>query len=286
MGGFFVFKIMAKLRSINTEFWADEYIGELSRDEKLLFLYFLTNPLTNIAGAYKIAQRVIKQDTGFSDAELDALLLKFDQDEKVFYYDGWLFLPNFLKNQSLNGNMRTCALNQALDAPAWIQGRIRETIEKSAKLTAEFGTLRNVVLTLKTSRESTSPNRRGIEGEDEFKTPLSPEQSPEGETGDAPKPKNLKPRSLPTSLESEINSWLDAVAPLTGAKNRQTMASPKSWRDAVEKAIAEEWGILDFLAVTRSEAQRNKSSPQYFTPTNVLKVLQSKKVKPNNGFIH
>ena len=41
-----------KHRYIKTKFWDDSYIIELNPHEKLLFLYLITNPLTNIAGVY------------------------------------------------------------------------------------------------------------------------------------------------------------------------------------------------------------------------------------------
>jgi len=38
-----------KKRYISTKFWDDEFIVNLDPIEKLLFMYFLTNPLTNVA---------------------------------------------------------------------------------------------------------------------------------------------------------------------------------------------------------------------------------------------
>lgn len=177
-----------KLRSVNTEFWADEYIGEQSRDAKLLFLYFIANPLTNLAGAYKISRKVIKQDTGFTDAELDTLLEQFEAAKKVFYRDGWIYLPNYIKNQALNGNMRTSVINQALESPDWIQAGIAKTIKESSKLWSDFETVRSLVLTLKT----TSPNRKGIEREDEKEREVE-------ERGETPPP--TKPPVVPIGLE-------------------------------------------------------------------------------------
>jgi hypothetical protein len=97
---------------------------------------------------------------------------------------------------------------------------------------------------------------------------------------------NEKPPSLPASLESEINTWLDALAPLTGARNRKTMADPLGWRRAVEKAIAEDRAITDFLAVVKAEALRNKASPQFFTPAAVLKIVQASSTKTDKWANH
>ena len=41
-----------KQRYINTKFWDDNYVIQLDPSEKLMFIYFITNPLTNICGIY------------------------------------------------------------------------------------------------------------------------------------------------------------------------------------------------------------------------------------------
>lgn len=173
---------MGTLRSVNTEFWDDEYVEELPRDGKFLFLYLLTNPLANIAGAYKISRKKIRQHTEFTDAELDALLKRFESDGKVIYRDGWMFLPNFLKNQSLGGNLPKTALNLLLETPDWIQASVSKAIAESPKLTATFENLRDLVLCLKTKSlcdRTESANRREEKGS-EVKGSEGGEEPPTG----------------------------------------------------------------------------------------------------------
>ena len=52
-----------KKRYISTKFRDDWFVVNLDPIEKLLFLYFLTNPLTNVAGIYEISMRRISFDT-------------------------------------------------------------------------------------------------------------------------------------------------------------------------------------------------------------------------------
>jgi hypothetical protein len=54
-----------KLRSVNTRFWEDPFVEELTPSEKLLFLYLLTNPLANLLGIYEITIKRISYDTGY-----------------------------------------------------------------------------------------------------------------------------------------------------------------------------------------------------------------------------
>ena len=92
----------------------------------------------------------------------------------------------------------------------------------------------------------------------------------------------LPPRKPPAKHEDEINVWLNSIAPLVGAKSRQTMANLARWREVVERAVAEQRDLVQFLGIVKSEKSRNKDSPQFFSPDNCLKILQST-VSPNGN---
>ena len=93
---------MAKERMVNTKFWDDTYISKLTKEEKLAFIYLLTNPLTNIAGVYEIQDRRIIFDTGLTDIELTAIKKKFDRDNKIIFENGWVAIVNFIRHQKAN----------------------------------------------------------------------------------------------------------------------------------------------------------------------------------------
>ncbi len=96
-----------KNRYVNTGFWDDSWTAELSVKEKLLFLYLLTNPLTNMAGIYEISFRRIMFDTGLTKDDIRKALKGFERVRKVFYLEdcNYVILTNFLKHQKLNANM-------------------------------------------------------------------------------------------------------------------------------------------------------------------------------------
>jgi len=108
---------MAKLRSVNTHFWHDEYIGDLLPHEKLLFLYLLTCPLCNIAGVYEVTVRQMAFDTGLLVDEVKGILAKFEQDGKVRYINSYVILVNHHKNQKLNTNMERARLALIKELP-------------------------------------------------------------------------------------------------------------------------------------------------------------------------
>lgn len=87
---------------VNTRFWIDEYTSGLDPIEKLLFLYFLTNPATDICGIYEIPLKTVASDTGIEQETVKLILKRFRRDGKIFYKDGWVGIKNFIKHQSIN----------------------------------------------------------------------------------------------------------------------------------------------------------------------------------------
>ena len=73
-------------RYIDTCFWDDEFIVGLDPSEKLMYMYLMTNPLTTIAGVYKITLRRICFDTGFNETTVNYILQKFEAAKKVFKF--------------------------------------------------------------------------------------------------------------------------------------------------------------------------------------------------------
>lgn len=114
----------SKLRSVNTRFWDDPFIEELNPSEKLLFLYLLTNSLTNLLGIYEITIKRITFDTGLTREAILKALKCFESVGKVFYIGGFIVLPNFLKNQRLNPNMVKNAISEFNELPEWLKNRI------------------------------------------------------------------------------------------------------------------------------------------------------------------
>lgn len=87
-----------KARMIDTRFWNDNFVVGLNPLDRYLFLYFLTNEHTNIAGIYEIPLRTIAFESGL-DKEMIPKMLKRLKG-KVEYIDGWIAIKNFVKHQN------------------------------------------------------------------------------------------------------------------------------------------------------------------------------------------
>lgn len=119
---------MAKRRIINTKFWSDNYITNLDPSEKLLFLYFLTNPYTNISGAYEISIRQIALDTGFDKEMVEKIIKRFSKDNKIYYLHGYVVIKNFIKHQEKNPKVRIGIENEAKNLPEDIKNIVYDSL--------------------------------------------------------------------------------------------------------------------------------------------------------------
>jgi len=119
---------MAKNRMINTKFWSDNYISELDPSEKLLFLYLMTNPYTNICGIYEITIKQIALDTGFDKEMIFKIIERFQKDEKIAYVDGWVGIKNFTKHQKASGNVQKGIENGLNEVPVKIMADLKQIL--------------------------------------------------------------------------------------------------------------------------------------------------------------
>jgi hypothetical protein len=113
-----------KLRSINTRIWDDSWISELSPNEKLVWLYLLTNQLTNLIGVYEITMKRIAFDTGLPIDTVRKAIEGFQRQKKAFYIDNHIMLVNFYANQSMNTKMIIGAKKVFDDLPENIKNHI------------------------------------------------------------------------------------------------------------------------------------------------------------------
>lgn len=91
---------MATQRYISTSFWDDKWIRSINSMDRYLYLYLMTNPLTNIAGVYEITIDRIAFDTGIDERTLRTMLESFSEAGKVHYHDEeWIIIPTWPKHQ-------------------------------------------------------------------------------------------------------------------------------------------------------------------------------------------
>jgi hypothetical protein len=113
-----------KLRSVNTKFWDDPFIESINPAEKLLFLYLLTNSLSNLLGVYEITIKRICYDTSLAKDTVLNGLKRFEKDKKAYYIQNYIILPNWIKNQHLNSNMKIAVAKEFNSLPKELKQNI------------------------------------------------------------------------------------------------------------------------------------------------------------------
>ena len=90
-------------RILYTDIWLDQFFIGLTRDEKLLFIYFLTNERVNIIHLYQCPDRRIVADTGIDTPIIKKAKEKFEKARKMFFKDGFIFLKNAHRYEKYEG---------------------------------------------------------------------------------------------------------------------------------------------------------------------------------------
>lgn len=105
---------MAIFRKIHTSFWSDSFVSELDNDQKLFYIYLMTNERTKQCGVYEITKKQISFDLGYSIDKVSKLLTYFITNGKIRFNDktNELAVGNWLKyNNSTSPKVQSC-INQ------------------------------------------------------------------------------------------------------------------------------------------------------------------------------
>ena len=68
---------MAKYRAIQTDFWEDGFVLDLTPEEKYFYLYLLSNSRTTQCGCYELLYKVIEMQTVYYRLFVEMLLHRF-----------------------------------------------------------------------------------------------------------------------------------------------------------------------------------------------------------------
>lgn len=94
-------------RVIDTEFWNDDKVVEMfSPEDKLFFLYLMTNPHTTQLGIYHINKRHMAFELGYSIEAVTVLLDRFENKYKLIRYSeetSEVAIKNYLRHSIVKG---------------------------------------------------------------------------------------------------------------------------------------------------------------------------------------
>jgi hypothetical protein len=76
---------MAIYRQVQTTFWQDDFVLNLTPEEKYFYLFLLTNSKTKQCGIYQLSFQVIVFETGYNQETVEKLLHRFINYGKIIY---------------------------------------------------------------------------------------------------------------------------------------------------------------------------------------------------------
>uniref|UniRef100_A0A6M3JPT3 Uncharacterized protein n=1 Tax=viral metagenome TaxID=1070528 RepID=A0A6M3JPT3_9ZZZZ len=93
---------MPTYRQIHTKIWKDAWFLDLDAKGKLLFIYLFSNERSNLAGLYDISPKVMAFETDIPIDGIRESLAEFSKAGKVYYEDGWIWIPKLLSYNARN----------------------------------------------------------------------------------------------------------------------------------------------------------------------------------------
>ncbi|MDM5463165.1 MULTISPECIES: DnaD domain-containing protein [Bacillus cereus group] len=132
-------KLMAVYRNVQVNFWQDEFILDLTPEERYFYIYLLTGTKTKQCGIYILPKRLAELETGYSMETVEKLLNRFVEYGKILYdaETKELFIINWLHyNPILNTNVEKCVLRElkTVKSNEFIHMFLRKCLEEEYKI--------------------------------------------------------------------------------------------------------------------------------------------------------
>lgn len=107
---------MAIYRQIQTLYWQDGFVAELTPEEKYFYFYLLTNPRTTQCGIFEINIRIMEAETGYNRETLEKLIKRFEEYRKIIYCKETreIMIVNWIKYNFINSRNTMLCINKEL----------------------------------------------------------------------------------------------------------------------------------------------------------------------------
>ncbi|WML32643.1 hypothetical protein [Clostridium sp. OS1-26] len=102
---------MAVYRYVRTSFWQDDFVSELTPEEKYFYIYLMTNLKTTQCGIFKLVKKIVEAEIGYSRETIEKLLKRFVGYGKILYCEETkeVMILNWMKyNFSSSKNTIAC----------------------------------------------------------------------------------------------------------------------------------------------------------------------------------
>ncbi|MFJ8416974.1 DnaD domain-containing protein [Bacillus paramycoides] len=138
---------MAVYRNVQVNFWQDDFVLDLTPEERYFYVYLLTCSKTTQCGIFPFPKRLAEMETGYNRGTVDKLVQRFIDYGKVLYdaETKELFILNWLRyNPVTNTNVEKCVLRElkSVKNKGFVHMFLRKCVEEELNvpmLLAHFG---------------------------------------------------------------------------------------------------------------------------------------------------
>lgn len=216
---------------VDTRFWIDDYISHLDPVEKLMFLYFLTNPFTDISGMYEVPLKNIALDTGIDKEMVIKILNRFERDNKIFYENGWIAIKNFAKHQLDNPKVLRGIEIGTAKAPESLKNKVKNSLSIDNDSLSHLNSNSNLNSNLNERSEETSQVNPLIELFKEVNPSYSKLFANKTQRGSAE-------RMLKTHGLQKLSGLIKLLPQMNGDKYAPVITTPVQLEDKLGQLIA------------------------------------------------
>ena len=106
---------MAVYRNVQVNFWQDDFVLDLTPEERYFYIYLLTCSKTTQCGIYPLPKRLAEMETGYNRETVEKLLQRFIDYGKILYdaETKELYIQNWVRyNPVTNTNVEKCVLRE------------------------------------------------------------------------------------------------------------------------------------------------------------------------------
>ena len=130
---------MAVYRNVQVNFWQDDFVLELTPEERYFYIYLLTCSKTTQCGIYPLPKRLAEMETGYNRETIDKLLERFMEYGKILYdaETKELYIQNWLRyNQITNTNVEKCVLRElkAVKSKQFVHMFLQKCVEEEMNI--------------------------------------------------------------------------------------------------------------------------------------------------------
>lgn len=235
---------MSEYKLIKTRMWQDNWFLSLSPEEKLLWIFLLTNEHSHLSGLFELPSATIEPLSGVKDWA--KILTKFIQAGKIKYQDGWIYILNKKKHQPISDKMKdnvNISIKKYLLENKEILAKFESTFEDPSEVPEDPS---------QTLRQIEVKQQQQLEREMELQTQS---EVPSG----------------PPSISSQVNQVLDVVYRKSGGS--EVFGSPFARGDATK--LIDSFGF-DVVLEMAEFAVAEQGKDRYFPSIDTIGDLLSK----------